>query len=210
MRKIGLLFDLDGVVIDTETGYTIFWEEIDKIYPTGVDDFTHKVKGMNLASIISYFPSHFHQPVLQELRHYEQTMTYDIFPDALKFINLVREAKLPIALVTSSSEQKLSRINTAHPDFFKLFDAIVTGDMVANAKPHPECFLTGAQKINVDITNCVVFEDSLNGVQAGLASGAKVVAITTTFPTEIKKTKADKLIDSFADFEICSLYNLFR
>lgn len=209
MKTIGLLFDLDGVVIDTETGYTVFWEEIDKIYPTGVDDFTHKVKGMNLASIISYFPTQFRQPVLQELRQYEQSMTYDIFPDALKFINMARQAGIPIALVTSSSEQKLSRIDKAHPGFFNLFDAVVTGDMVANAKPHPECFLTGARKINVDISDCIVFEDSLNGVQAGLASGAKVVAITTTFPTEIKKTKADKLIDSFAGFQLCNLYDLF-
>ena len=209
MGKIGLLFDLDGVVMDTETGYTTFWEEIDKIYPTGVDDFTHKVKGMNLASIISYFPTQFHQPVLQKLQYHEQTMTYDIFPDALRFINQARTAEIPIALVTSSGKQKLSRINSVHPDFFKLFDAIVTGDMVSHTKPHPECFLIGARKINVNITKCIVFEDSLNGIAAGIASGAKVVALTTTFPTEIKTTKADKFIDSFAGFQICDLYKLF-
>ena len=56
MAEIGVLFDLDGVLIDSETTYTKFWSEIGRIYPTGLDNFAIAIKGTTLPSILEYFP----------------------------------------------------------------------------------------------------------------------------------------------------------
>ena len=210
MRHLAALFDLDGVIIDTETGYTSFWAEVDRRYPTGIDDFTHKVKGTNLGHILSHFKdASTRQLVLEELRDYEDSMPYLIFPEALRFLGELRSARIPCALVTSSGKRKLDQIASIHPTLFGYFDALVTGEMVTRTKPDPECFVMGARMLGMKPEDCVVFEDSMNGVAAGVASGAKVVALTTTFPESIKTTKADRFIESFAGFGLSQLYNMF-
>lgn len=202
-KNIGALFDLDGVVIDSEGVYSRFWVEIEKKFPSGIPGFADKIKGTNLASILSHYSDEdTKQRVLNALKEFEETMVYNIFPEALCFIGELREAGIPCAMVTSSGEMKLQRLYIQHPYLIECFDAIVSGEMVQHSKPHPECFIKGAQMIGCDPENCVVFEDSILGVQSGKAAGAKVVALPTTFPDTIKNTEADKFIDSFADFSL--------
>ena len=75
----------------------------------------------------------------------------------------------------------MNELSKQHPEFVYSFDVIVTGDMVSHAKPHPECFLLAAHLAGCSIKDCFVFEDSMNGLKAGLASGAKVIGLTTTY-----------------------------
>lgn len=181
----GILFDLDGVLLDSEGQYSIFWDKMEKTFPTGVPDFASYIKGFHLTRILGYFADdEIRNQVLTELLEFERNMKYEFFPGALTFVKMLRDAGLPMAIVTSSDRKKMQALYSQYPEFPTLFDQIITGDMVTKAKPDPECFLLGAQRIGVDIKNCIVFEDSRNGLIAARESGASVIGITTTLKPE--------------------------
>lgn len=181
----GILFDLDGVLLDSEGQYSIFWDKMEKTFPTGVPDFASYIKGFHLTRILGYFADdEVRNQVLNELMEFERNMKYEFFPGALTFVKMLRDAGIPMAIVTSSDRKKMQALYSQYPEFPTLFDQIITGDMVTKAKPDPECFLLGAQRIGVDIKNCIVFEDSRNGLIAARESGASVIGITTTLKPE--------------------------
>ena len=181
----GILFDLDGVLLDSEGQYSIFWDKMEKTFPTGVPDFASYIKGFHLTRILGYFADdEIRNQVLNELLEFERNMKYEFFPGALTFVKMLRDAGIPMAIVTSSDRKKMQALYSQFPEFPSLFDQIITGDMVTKAKPDPECFLLGAQRIGVDIKDCIVFEDSRNGLIAARESGASVIGITTTLKPE--------------------------
>ena len=79
-----------------------------------------------------------------------------------------------------------------------VIDALSTGDDVRRGKPDPECFVIAARKLGLDPTSCIVVEDAPPGVEAALAAGSKVVAITTTKPAD-QLTGAHLVVDTFAE-----------
>lgn len=210
-KEIGVLFDLDGVLLDTEGIYTDFWQAIDDKYPTGVPGFAHIIKGSNLTTILNtYYPDKELQKIIIDiLDDFEKEMKYRPFPDAMKFVKELKNAAIPTCIVTSSSMLKMNNAFEQLPGFREMFDGLITGDMVKNCKPNPEGYLLGAKQIGVNPKNCYVFEDSLQGIQAGLNAGCKVVALTTTVAREqIEKLKADKIINGFADFTVQEMLSL--
>ncbi|MBQ2075490.1 MAG: HAD family phosphatase [Muribaculaceae bacterium] len=178
----GVLFDLDGVLIDTEGIYTQFWEAVDQHYPTGVKDFARVIKGSNLHNILhTYFPTEaIRQEVTAMLDGFQRDMRYEYFPGTIELLEELESKGIKRCVVTSSDKSKMAALYSQKPDFQRHFDAIVTGNMVSEPKPSPECFLLGAKHIGVDIEECVVIEDSINGLKAGLASGARVIGLSTT------------------------------
>lgn len=207
-RQTGVLFDLDGVLLDTEGIYTDFWQAIDDKYPTGVEDFAKIIKGSNLATILdTYFLDKALQSVIIDiLDNFEKDMQYRPFPDAISFVKELKANNIPTCIVTSSSMLKMTNAFSQLPGFRELFDGLVTGDMVVNCKPNPEGYLLGAKQIGVNPEDCVVFEDSLQGIQAGLNAGCKVVALTTTVERKhIEKLKANKILDDFIGFGVKEL-----
>ena len=154
MKRCGVLFDLDGVLLDSEGLYTIFWEQIDKEYPTGIDEFASYIKGSHLARIMGYFDNEeVRRDILNKLNDYERNMRYEFFPGALEFVRHLQEAGIRMAIVTSSDRKKMLSLYRQYPEFHTLFDQIITGDMVSKAKPDPDCFLLGARLLGVDITS---------------------------------------------------------
>lgn len=210
-NEIGVLFDLDGVLLDTEGVYTDFWQSIDDKYPTGVPGFTHIIKGSNLTTILdTYYPDkQLQKIIIQILDDFEKEMVYRPFSDAIRFLTELKEAHIPTCVVTSSSMIKMQNAFKQLPDFRDLFNGLITGDMVKHCKPDPEGYLLGAKQIGVNPEKCIVFEDSLQGIQAGLNAGCKVVALTTTISREeIEKLKANKIINDFAGFSILDLLSI--
>ena len=160
----GVLFDLDGVLIDTEGIYTQFWQAVDKRFPTGVENFAQVIKGSNLHNILhSYFPTD------------DGTVT---------LLEELKRRNIPLCIVTSSDPDKMRELYRQKPEFSSYFQAIVTGDMVSDPKPSPECYLLGAKHLGIAIEDCCVVEDSINGLKAGMASGAQVAGIPSTCPRE--------------------------
>ena len=203
MKRCGVLFDLDGVLLDSEGLYTIFWEQIDKEYPTGIDEFASYIKGSHLARIMGYFDNEeVRRDILNKLNDYERNMRYEFFPGALEFVRHLREAGIPKAIVTSSDRKKMLSLYRQYPEFPTLFDQIITGDMVSKAKPDPDCFLLGARLLGVDISDCIVFEDSRNGLLAGRASGARVIGVATTLSADIIEPLCDMTIGAVSELTV--------
>ncbi|MBQ6168094.1 MAG: HAD family phosphatase [Muribaculaceae bacterium] len=210
-KRCGVLFDLDGVLLDSEGRYSIFWGQMEKEYPTGIDNFASFIKGFHLNRILSYFENdEVRQQVVDKLLEFEREMRYEFFPGALEFVKQLRDAGIPMAIVTSSDRMKMQSLYRQHPDFPTLFDQIITGDMVTKAKPDPYCFLLGAKLLGVDIKDCIVFEDSRNGLIAGRASGAKVIGVATTLSADAVKELSDMTIDAVSQLSVEELLNFDR
>lgn len=207
---IGVLFDLDGVLVDSEGLYTEFWGQIGEKYPTGYDDFAYRIKGSNLERILNtYFPDkELQTEIVKLIDDYEENMRYDLFPHVISFLDELQANNIPMAVVTSSSSIKMERVYKQHPDFKKYFKAIVTGDMIKHSKPDPECFKLGAKLINCEPESCYVFEDSISGIKAGLASGSKVIALATTLKRDQLDFNVEKIIDGFESFSIKEMLSI--
>lgn len=202
----GVLFDLDGVLLDSEGQYSIFWKSMDEMYPTGIDNFAAFIKGFHLNRILGYFADDdVREQVLGKLMDFEKNMRFEFFPGALEFVGKLREAGIPVVIVTSSDKTKMRSLAAQHPEFPTLFDHIITGDMVTKAKPDPECFLTGAQLIGLDIADCIVFEDSRNGLIAARDSGARVIGLTTTMSPEAVSPLCDMTIGAVNELSVTQM-----
>ena len=208
-HKRGVLFDLDGVLLDSEGQYSIFWEQMDREYPTGVDNFASYIKGFHLTRILSYFATdEVREQVLNDLLAFERNMRFEFFPGALDFVKRLRAAGIPMAVVTSSDRKKMQALYEQHPEFPTLFDQIITGDMVTKAKPDPECFLMGARQLGMDIKDCIVIEDSRNGLLAGRDSGAMVIGIPTTLSVETVSQLSDLTVDAVGLLSVEQILNM--
>lgn len=203
MRYKAALFDLDGVIVDTESIYTDFWDDIDRRYPTGVDNFARVIKGNTLARILdTYFDENLRDEILVLLKEQEESMRYRLFDGVSDFLDRLIENDIPKAIVTSSNDRKMSKLFSQIPELRPKFEAIITDAMVERSKPDPQGYLIAAEKLGVDPSDCVVFEDSFAGLEAGRRAGAYVVALATTNPRESLYEKADEVIDSFIGYDI--------
>lgn len=200
----GVLFDLDGVVVDSESIYTQFWSDIDKLYPTGVENFAIAIKGNTLQRILAdFFPDNdVKQDILERIKDFEINMRYKPFAEAIRFINELKRNQFRIAIVTSSSQKKMDNLYAQNPGFREMFDAVVTGDMVSHSKPDPEPYLLGAKAIGVAPESCYVFEDSISGIESGIRAGATVIGLATTLPYDKIEGKAHLTINDFTGFHV--------
>lgn len=185
-----ILFDLDGVLIDSEGLYTEFWECTEKLYPTGIPDFAHAIKGTNLDYILGLFKPEERADILSRILDFDNHLAYPMFEDAEEFLQDLEDADIPTALVTSSNPEKMEQLFRQYPRFKAHFSAIVNGSMVKNSKPAPEGYLLAAEMLHQQPGECVVVEDSLQGIRAGLAAGCEVWGLYTTLPRETIEPEA--------------------
>lgn len=195
-KPAGALFDLDGVLIDTEGIYTDIWKDIESHFPTGIPDFAHVIKGNTLPRILdTYFRPEDHAEIRHMLKEREDAMDYPVFPGVMNFLHYLADQGIPAAIVTSSGDVKMDLITKREPAFMACFKAVITDSKVEHSKPHPDPYIKGAQALGVDPRQCMVFEDSYSGLEAGRAAGATVVALATTNPRDTLIDKADLVID---------------
>lgn len=196
------LFDLDGVIIDTEPQYTDFWAGVGDHFGDLGSDFALKVKGQTLNYIFeTYFPSPDERKELARmLDEFENQMRYPLVPGALEFAAELWAAGIPTAVVTSSNAAKMSHAYSARPILPKAFTRILKAEDTPRSKPAPDCYLIAAERLGADISRCVVFEDSFNGLRAGRAAGAHVVGLSTSNPAEAIAPLADVVIPDFTKF----------
>lgn len=210
--KIAALFDLDGVLIDSESIYTEFWTSMDRLYPTGIKNFPYVIKGTTLPKILdTYFPDPEVQARLRvHLKKQEDEMVYRVFPGATGFLQSLKDAGVPTAIVTSSNVAKMRVLFEALPGFEQYFHTVVTDSNVVRSKPDPEAYLLAARRLGVPPEQCVVFEDSKAGLEAGRRAGGKVVAVATTLTHSDIAGRGDIIVDSLGDMTLERMYNLFN
>lgn len=194
------LFDLDGVILDTEGSYTAFWDDYGSRH-FSEKDFGLKIKGQTLVKILDdYFPEeNERKSITDAINDFERKMSYPFVPGVENYIKSLKSNGIRTAVVTSSNLLKMENVYRCHPGFKEMFDIILTSEDFSESKPSPYCYLKAMKLFGAGPENCVVFEDSLAGLQAARASGAFVTALTTTNPEEVVRNYADLVIRDFND-----------
>ncbi|OHS94297.1 phosphatase/phosphohexomutase [Tritrichomonas foetus] len=211
--KFAVLFDNDGVVLNTEPQYDLFWNEQGKIFHPELPGFASYLKGFSLEKTLEvYFKDNEEDriTIVKRLYEFEDNMKFDYLPGAIELFQVLYEHNIPMALVTSSNDIKMEKILRVHPEFKKYFKAIVTSDKVTKTKPSPECYLFGARELGVDPSNCFVFEDSLAGIEAGKSAGCFVIGLATTNSREKIEPFADTVIKDLSEASYSFLIDLHQ
>lgn len=194
------LFDLDGVVFDTEPQYTVFWGEECRRYHPEQPGLEQTIKGQTLTQIFERYFSDVaeeHAAIVERLNAYEAQMHYDYVPGFYDFITSIRSEGVKTAVVTSSNQAKMQSVYRQRPEFQSLFDAILTSEDFTESKPSPDCYLKGAARFGATPSECVVFEDSFNGLKSGRAAGMYVFGLSTTNSAEAIAPLADEVIGDY-------------
>lgn len=194
------LFDLDGVILDTEGSYTAFWDDYGSRH-FSEKDFGLKIKGQTLVKILGdYFPEENERKAITDaINDFERKMSYPFVPGVENYIKSLKSNGIRTAVVTSSNLLKMENVYRCHPGFREMFDIILTSEDFSESKPSPYCYLKAMRLFGAGPEDCVVFEDSLAGLQSARASGAFVTALTTTNPEEVVRNYADLVIRDFND-----------
>lgn len=200
MQRSIALFDLDGVILDTEGSYTAFWDDYGSRH-FSEKDFGLKIKGQTLVKILGdYFPEENERKAITDaINDFERNMSYPFVPGVENYIKSLKSNGIRTAVVTSSNLLKMENVYRCHPGFREMFDMILTSEDFSESKPSPYCYLKAMRLFGAGPEDCVVFEDSLAGLQAARASGAFVTALTTTNPEEVVREYADLVIRDFND-----------
>ena len=179
-----ILFDMDGTLIDSEPLWLeaeieimeelgCNWDQQDQINCLGgpIDKTENYMQDRsNNIKPFGYFTEK-----LDDVMEKKLSTKLNLIPNALEIINDCKRSELKIALVTASSGRLMKAVLKRFP--VGIFDTTVSYDDVKRSKPDPEPYLLASKTLGVDITNCVVIEDSLTGVQSGLNAGAQVIGI---------------------------------
>ena len=195
------LFDLDGVVFDTEPQYTIFWGAQCREFHPEHPGLEHEIKGQTLVQI---YDAWFSGPlaekqalITERLNQYEQQMDYLYVKGFEEYVRKLRDEGVKTAVVTSSNLVKMEAVYKKHPEFKSLFDAILTSEDFERSKPDPDCYLKAAKYLGTSIEHSVVFEDSFNGLKSGRSAGMFVVGLATTNSAESIQPYCDKVIRDY-------------
>lgn len=214
MRQLkAALFDLDGVVFDTEPQYTIFWGSQCRLYHPEHPGLEHEIKGSTLQQIYDkWWNGELEKErdiVTQRLNEFEAQMDYSYITGFEAFVRDLRQHGVKTAVVTSSNMPKMESVFRARPEFTSLFDAILTSEDFAESKPSPDCYLKGAERFGVSPDECVVLEDSINGLKSGRAAGMYVVGLTTTNTKENIEALSNIQIKDYQDINYEKLNTLW-
>lgn len=203
-----LLFDMDGLIFDTEGLYKIAWQKAateqgidlsDELYQNfvGVQDPACE------QLLLSWFGDRFDLARYQRVRDQYLRELKQEQPDyKVGFKQLFREVKhrqLKVALVTSSYLKDVKH-HFSGSGFLEQFDAVITAERVENGKPAPDCYQMACAELGVEAQYCLVVEDSNNGMLAGLDAGCQGVMIPDLLPASNEiKTRANYILDSLQD-----------
>lgn len=194
------LFDLDGVLLDTESLYTDFWARQGELLNEDGETFAYKIKGMTLKQILERFfadDANARTRLINNVNEHERSMPYDYISHSIDFVKYLHSIGVKTAVVTSSNNLKMESVYRVHPDFKTFFDLILTSEDFSRSKPFPDCYLKAAELLGFDIDECAVFEDSMNGIKSGKNAGMKVFGLATTCKKEDIEGLADCVVSGF-------------
>lgn len=205
------IFDLDGVLLDTEPLYTAATQavvaEFGKKYTW---DIKRRIMGGSALRGAEIIVSELALPIsaqeyLERRRRILERSFLDARPiaGAQALVQFLAELGLPLAIATSS-ERTLYELKCASHAWFTSFSVVVCGDdaRIRDAKPAPDIFRIAARELGVEPAQCVVFEDSPNGVRAAAASGARVIARRDPAISRMELAPASVIIERYADLEL--------
>lgn len=186
MKISAVIFDMDGVIFDTERLSRYVWKLAEKEFHFTCDeDFFKRLTGVNHKNVLKIYADYFGDAARGQMiydwrrAHTDRIIETDgiaLKPGLVEILDYLEEHHIPIALATSSNASRVAFL-FAHSPFQNPFKVMITGDMLQHSKPHPEIFQRAAAELGIPIQECMVIEDSPNGILAGYAAGAVTVMV---------------------------------
>lgn len=206
-RKIkGAIFDMDGLMLDTEKLLVRFWKEAAKEFGYNMtDENVFEIRSLSRKYSIPLLKGIFGEEFpFNEVRSRRITLMndyidkygFEVKKGLFELLDYLKNNNYLIAVATATDRERaesyLKKI-----DAYKYFDAVICGDMVNNGKPEPDIYLTASGKLGLPAVECVAFEDSPNGIKSAHSAGCKVIMIPDlTQPDENIKSLLSGVYDS--------------
>lgn len=203
----GFIFDMDGVVIDNHEYHFKAWMEFAQKYKFPLDDqiYRDKFNGKTNADLFKMIFGDISKEQVaayaeEKESHYQRIYEAHMKPlkGLIDFLDFLVAHQYKIALGTSAPT---SNVDFTLDKLFlrKYFHVIVDGPQVHQGKPHPEVYLKCAAKLDLDPRNCVVFEDSLAGLESGKRAGCQIVGVATSHKAYELKPQTESIIHDFTE-----------
>jgi beta-phosphoglucomutase family hydrolase len=185
--SIAVLFDLDGVIVDSRAHHLTAWEALARAHELDVSaGYFDASFGLRNDAILGRLLPAANEAELQALADEKEAAfrasaggALELLPGVGELITFLEAQHIQRAVVTSTPRENLTMI-LDDLGLADRFDALVSGEDVAHGKPDPEGFVVAARRLGVDATGCVVIEDAPAGLQAAKAAGMRAVGVTTT------------------------------
>lgn len=207
MQIKGVIFDMDGVVVDNHSYHFQAWMEFSQKYrfELNAEIYREKFNGKTNADLFRMIFSNPSDAQMQEYAKekeglYQQLYFKDMVPHTglLDFLEYLQKQRIKIALGTSAPPKNVDFVL----DNLKLrqyFEVIVDGTQVEKGKPDPQVYQLCAMKLGFKTQECVVFEDSLAGLESGERAGCMIVAVSTSHQAHELKVKTLNIIHEFSE-----------
>ena len=203
----GAIFDMDGLMFDTEQVWQKNWKLIaDEMGITLDPAFSKSISGTSGRLMDEVIEKFYHvengNPIAKDcIRRVHEDLA-EFVPEKKgihEILEFFKENGVKIAVASSSSEEMIKRnLNNTNTESY--IDAVVSGQSVAHGKPEPDVFLKAAEMIGIDPKECYVFEDAFNGVKAGYAAGSRTIMIPDmNQPTDEIRAIAAGVYESLLD-----------
>ncbi|HSO13018.1 MAG TPA: HAD-IA family hydrolase [Anaerolineales bacterium] len=212
-----LIFDFDGLILDTETPEVDVWTEIyaEHGFDFPFNDWVQTVGGYGISNFdaaehLSLLSQRRLDPASMRARHRlgsdALTHTRPVMPGVLDYIHEAKRIGLKLAIASSSQHVWVDG-HTKRLGIFDYFDKVICSDDVGagRTKPNPDLFLTALNQLQVQKNEAVVFEDSPNGVKAANRAGIFVVAVPNLLTSKLRIEGADLTLKSLSDLPLSLL-----
>ena len=213
-----VLFDFDGTILDTETPEFEEWRATFRArgHELGLDVWQH-----SLGTVGAYDPcAHLaeltgtefdHDALRQEVyaRHQTRCEAQPLLPGVVERVREARAAGLGTAVASSSLSSWVEGWLARH-GIRDLFDVVCTREQVEHVKPAPDLFLLAAARLGVSPEQCLVFEDSPNGIRAARAAGMRCVAIPNPLTRHLPLGEADLVVASLGEHSLAEILDRLR
>lgn len=215
--SLGVIFDWDGVIIDSSRQHETSWEllaaEVRRELPP--DHFVLGFGKKNewiIPNLLKWtdVSEDVARLSLRKEALYREVVARDglhVLPGVVPFLERLRAAGIAFCVGSSTHraniEAALDRLGMQG-----IFNERITAEDVTQGKPHPEVFLKAAQRLGVPPQACVVFEDAFAGIEAAKAGGMKVVGVATTHPEEVLRPKVDHVVRRLDELSVADLHQL--
>lgn len=217
-EDLGVLFDWDGVIIDSSRQHEESWERLATEEGRSLPP-DHFVLGFGKKNewIIPELLQWTEAPAeIRRLSLRKEALYRDIvverglkaLPGVAEFLDRLREAGVPCCIGSSTHRLNITTI-LGVLGFDGRLAEMVTAEDVTQGKPHPDVFLQAAAKIQRRPGHCVVFEDAFAGIEAAHAGGMKVVGVATTHPAAALEGRVDRVVHRLDELQIADLVALF-
>jgi HAD superfamily hydrolase (TIGR01509 family) len=190
----GVLFDMDGVIIDSASEVEGFWQPRFREHGIRLSDreFLIRIHGRPAREVIDEFfasePGDQRDRLFEQCRDFDNNHPIRLVPGVEDVLEQLRELGVPTGMVTSAVPSKVRNVLQVL-DTNDYFSVIVTSEDIREGKPNPECYRKGAAALGLQPEDCVVFEDSVNGIRAGQKAGALVIAVNKPVFGDLLKHK---------------------